>query len=252
MFRARSPQCHVASALLLGAIMLLLVSSGSASTKHETETGTCSGSGNDGQECVGDANEYVKEALDEEQEDVYPCTVYIAESSIPNAGLGTYTGIPMEMGDTVFSGPIIAHIDAGAEERDQGDYFWDEALFPFPLFDTDFPSNFLEFGATNSHPTLFNLDSTMKEFKRDSAGLHRFKDPGTGAFTTYNGLKWEATRHIEAGSELFIDIGEDYFRYREEKIGHVPTVEDYEIANQMILDALQMKDKEDWTEEGYD
>jgi len=249
MFRARSHQRDVASAFLLGT-MLFFVSSAIASTKHKTETDTRSGSGN-GQECVGDANQYLKEGLDEEKED-YPCTFYIAESSIPNAGLGTYTGIPMEKGTKSFGGPVFAHVDAAAEGRDHGDYFWDEPIFSFPLFDTDFPSIFLEFGATNSHPTLFNLDSTLEGFKRDSAGLHRFKDPGAGAFTTYTGLKWEATRHIEAGSELFVDIGEGYFQEREHKIGHVPTEEDYEIADQILLDYLQMKHKEDWTEEGYD
>jgi len=192
-------------------------------------------------------------SLDDEEKE-YPCTMYLAESSISNAGIGTYTAIPMEMRQTEASlgGPIIAHIDAGEEEREHGDYFWDENLFPYPLFDTHFPSLFLEFGATNSHPTLFNLDSTLEGFKRDSAGLHRFKDPGAGAFTTYTGLKWEATRHIEAGSELFVDIGEGYFQYREEKIGHVPTEKDYEQADKMIHDATKMQLKEKWTLESYD
>jgi hypothetical protein len=189
----------------------------------------------------------------EEQEEDFPCTLWIAESSIPNAGLGTYTAIPMEKGELVasFGDPIIAHIDTTHEEIDS-DYHWDESLFHFPLFDTDFPSMFMDFGATNSHPTLANLKSSFKNFKRDSAGLHRSKDPGAGAITMYNHLDWEITDNIQAGSELFVDIGTGYFEAREKKIGYVRTEGDYEIADKVLFDALELVRKEELTEEDYE
>jgi hypothetical protein len=238
------------SPFLLGLVLFSVVST-SALTEHTAQSGTCSGISD--QECVGDVGEIKWPGAEEEEEEDFPCTLYIAESSIPNAGLGTYTAISMEIGQIAASlgDPLIAHIDVTYEQEGDTDYHWAEPFFPFPLFDTDFPSLFMDFGATHGHSTLANLKASFKTFKRDSAGLHRFKDPGAGAITMYHDLNWEITENVPAGSELFVKIG-PASQAREKKIGYVPTGEDYEIADKVLFDALDLVRTEELTEEDYE
>eukprot|EP00978_Attheya_sp_CCMP212_P046946 scaffold421141_cov31-Attheya_sp.AAC.1 len=172
------------------------------------------------------------------------CGMYIAESSIPNAGFGMYAGTPIAKGDYVGVGGdyvggslsdagyelVIALHDAAFANIDEvgGDYYWDDSLFPYPLMDTAYPSYFLELGVANHHATLSNMAPTFTEFKRNSAGLHRYSDPGTGAISMLHGINWKATEDIVAGSELFCDIGPGFFEDREKTIGYVPQEGDFE------------------------
>ena len=59
---------------------------------------------------------------------------------------------------------------------------------------------------------LINVEPSDTEM--DTAGLHRSKDPGTGAFTPYYDHAGLAVRDIKEGEELFINYGTDYFKSR--------------------------------------
>ena len=58
----------------------------------------------------------------------------------------------------------------------------------------------------NCHFRLSNVRETWTRY--DTAGLHRSKDPGVGAFTGYHGREGIATKDLTEGSELFVDYGE--------------------------------------------
>ena len=69
----------------------------------------------------------------------------------------------------------------------------------------------LGFGAAaNSFLDLVNVEegdprNTMPNM------LHRSKDPGVGAFTTYHDRKSSAKVNIKAGQELFVNYGQHWY-----------------------------------------
>ena len=58
----------------------------------------------------------------------------------------------------------------------------------------------------NCHFRLNNVDETWA--KSDTAGLHRGKDPGAGAFTDHHDRHGHAEKALDAGSEIFVSYGE--------------------------------------------
>eukprot|EP00978_Attheya_sp_CCMP212_P005768 scaffold12879_cov50-Attheya_sp.AAC.4 len=244
---------HLIVIFLVGLLLLSIIAPATSSDNDET--------------CINSAENENNSTYSNKKDDAFPvCGMYIAESSIPNAGFGMYAGTPIAKGDYVggdYLGDgalggtgyelIIALHDAASTDEDGGDYYWDETLFRYPLMDTDYYSRFLEFGPANSHATLWNIAPTFTEFKRNSAGLHRYNDPGTGAISTLHGINWEATDDIEAGSELFCDVGPQYFKEREETIGYVPQEGDFQTVDEMMYEALEIIgdreiSQEDWND----
>lgn len=76
------------------------------------------------------------------------------------------------------------------------------------------------FGATaNSFLPLVNVEEGWP--RRDSAGLHRSKDPGVGAFTEYYGRQATATKKIHKGEEFYVDYGHEWFTGRD-YLGPIP------------------------------
>lgn len=72
----------------------------------------------------------------------------------------------------------------------------------------------------------------------DYAGLPR-TSPGIGAFTPWHDRNSLATADIVAGSELFVDYGHSYFiGSREEIYGLIPFLEDYERADEILVQYL--------------
>ena len=61
----------------------------------------------------------------------------------------------------------------------------------------------------NSVLDMHNVESTHGS-TYDTAGLHRSKDPGSGAFTPYYGTHTVSTEPIEAGSEIFAAYGDTW------------------------------------------
>jgi hypothetical protein len=58
----------------------------------------------------------------------------------------------------------------------------------------------------NCHFRLSNVHEGWTFY--DTAGLHRSKDPGSGAITGYHGREATATKDLRAGSEIYVDYGE--------------------------------------------
>jgi hypothetical protein len=170
------------------------------------------------------------------------CDLYIAESTIPNAGLGIFTAKAREPGESIGNGDVcIPQIDIdwhhGAEDVDNfADFVWDGRVLgmgtevePFELVHAFCPG--LD-AAVNSHAALVNVDVGLPLF--DERGLHRSKDPGVGAFSAYHNGTSSVKSYIPQGGELFKSYGDAWFRSREEMFGPIPVRADLQTAEWLL------------------
>jgi hypothetical protein len=178
------------------------------------------------------------------------CLLYLAESTIPNAGLGMFTGVTVEKGHLLgrVGDAAFATVDqdwhmssaAGTVSKHSGDYHW-----PLTNYDWNAPDIGLDneaedvsvtvngFGAApNCHFSLLNVDEHEATF--DAAGLDRYSSPGAGAITPWWNRTSTATRDIAAGSELYVDYGPNWFTSREGHFQLVPLSSSYEKALEFL------------------
>ena len=81
----------------------------------------------------------------------------------------------------------------------------------------------------------FRLSNVRESFtKYDTAGLHRSKDPGAGAYSGYHGREGIAIKDLPKGGEIFVDYGEHWFTLREDTLGLVPVAESYVLAEPLL------------------
>ena len=95
----------------------------------------------------------------------------------------------------------------------------------------------------NSHTGLVNVDMARPSI--DTAGLHRSKDPGVGAFSTHYNLGWTAKNSIPAGMELFAGYGDSWFEGREETFGPIPLKPDFQKADKIMKKFWRMVGERD-------
>ena len=114
------------------------------------------------------------------------------------------------------------------------DYTWN----PNPLHmehESMFDVHAASFGfgaAVNCILDLVNVDETSVQ--NDNAGLHRGKDPGVGAFTSYHNRQAMATQPIEPGHELFASYGLEWFRSRRHSLPPIPLLNDLKRGNDLL------------------
>jgi len=161
--------------------------------------------------------------LGEEEE----CRLYLAESSIPNAGMGMFSGINVEEGD-IFGNPDISLPWFDVTDNDQSmlkRYIWlgytmgiDNESDNVEVFNPGTLS------LVNGHTFLDNVKISNTVIK-DQQNLHRSKDAGFGAFSPYVNVQVEAMEPIIAGQELFADYGDDWYQYetRKKKFENAPS-----------------------------
>ena len=188
------------------------------------------------------------------------CGLYLAESTIPGAGLGAFTGVDRKPGDVILPGEVMVPIyDANYHLQALGpkivkrkdwdyldptrDYVW----YGFDLgmqYESSTPYEHMSgiaYGldaAINCHLALYNADKDYAAY--DFANLHRSIDPGIGAFTPYHNASTKATRNLHAGSELFKSYGDQWFTDRSDTFGVLPLTKDYSVADAMIKKLLQI------------
>jgi SET domain len=178
------------------------------------------------------------------------CTLYLAESTIPGAGLGIYTGIDHEKGG-ILSGPDVVHLfvdDTITEGNVLNEYFWSSFVSGGYYEAVRAKSMIPGVGTlSNGFAPLLNA---MPVMGASSTGTAEPTDAGRGAYSTYQDHFFAATRSIRAGEEIFLDYGEDYFRDRVEKFGMIPMVADYEWAQEKVVSVVaqfeQGISQEDW------
>lgn len=146
------------------------------------------------------------------------CGVYMAESTLGVANLGIYTGIPLQEGDVLNYPEIVVPLLFREWHKHGGDSLdgtlWDRYIWEGPVVNLEEMKNLLDtesskagfipgVGCTiNSRLDLKNIESTHGS-TYDTAGLHRSKDAGSGAFSPYHSSKTVAIRTIPAGGEIF-------------------------------------------------
>ena len=156
------------------------------------------------------------------------CHIWLGPSSLEGAGLGMFAGRDFEEYEVLAEDLVIPIYDLLLHNADDTDFtfLWDEytwhgdsVMIDHECFN-DCSGASPGFGATaNSFLPLVNVEEGWP--RRNSAGLHRSKDPGAGAFTEYHGRQSTARKTINRGEELFVDYGPEWFTGRD-YLGPIP------------------------------
>jgi hypothetical protein len=145
------------------------------------------------------------------------CGLYMAESTIPFAGLGIFSGIDRKVGDAVGNGDIcipLYDLETHNEENffnPFSDYVWGGEVMgmKFEVEGEDIEANCPGLDCViNCNLALINVAKATPLF--DDAGLHRSKDPGAGSSTPYHNGTTTVIRDIPAGGELFKNYGNSW------------------------------------------
>lgn len=183
-----------------------------------------------------------------------PCQLYLAQSTIPNAGLGVFAGTNYKYGDMIgrvgdAAFPTVdqdwhnSPANEGASHtRSEGDYHWPLTNYDWQASDIgmdyegeDVSATVTGFGAApNCHFRLNNVQEHMASY--DTMGLNRYTSPGAGASTPWFNRSSTAANDIVAGSELFVDYGPHWFMSREGVFQLVPLITDYAKAQQFLME----------------
>ena len=144
------------------------------------------------------------------------CGFFMAESSLPRAGLGVYTALPLAKGD--FAQPshdlVLNYFLHQPQVHDNRNGMWTWQGYHFGA---QFLRNREEghvYAATAGIVTLNNNMNEKKfathlqyadpDFIFSNGGLERQKDPGAGAITHFFGATTKTLRDVEPGSELLL------------------------------------------------
>ncbi|KAL7558649.1 hypothetical protein ACA910_010025 [Epithemia clementina (nom. ined.)] len=169
------------------------------------------------------------------------CTLYIAESTIPNAGLGTFTVTPRIFGESLGAGDLcIPYLDLAWHYPKQffydpfADYVWMGNQMGMAREDPG--SSIVAFctglgSIVNSHSALINA---RRAIPRYDPYLKRREHPGAGAISPYQNATSTVIRAIPAGAELFKSYGDEWFAGRTRQFGHVPLIASYEEAEKIL------------------
>ncbi|EEC49604.1 predicted protein [Phaeodactylum tricornutum CCAP 1055/1] len=172
------------------------------------------------------------------------CGVYMAPSTLgEDTNLGIYTGKALRTDDVV-NFPEIAipllfrewgeHVEGIADGALWDRYIWEGEVADLETYtDRNRIDNRAVFvpgvGCTvNSVLDMNNIESTHGS-TYDTAGLHRSRDPGTGAFSPYHSALTTAVTDIAPGAELFASYG-DYW---------VPSIPGVQVTLDEVLDVTE-------------
>ena len=180
-----------------------------------------------------------------------PCLLYLAQSTIPNAGLGMFTGTTLSPGQLIGRSGDMAFPTTDQDwhnspsvgdfsSKSEADYHWPLTNYDWHAKDIgmeneaeDISVTVTGFGAApNCHFRLLNSDEGPAVY--DGGGLDRYTSPGAGAISTWVNRTTTAAWDVQAGSELFVDYGPNWFLSRPHVFGLVPLSENYERAQEFL------------------
>ena len=147
------------------------------------------------------------------------CGIWFAKSTIPGGGIGIFAGkdFEPEQGLLPVGDVVIPLVDSKLHRSRNYNFLWDEYTWEGAslLMEKEGVSKRLSaaspgFGAAvNCFIDLVNVKETVP--MNTNTGLHRSKDPGVGAFSTYWNRETIASKPIKAGHELFATCKYLYF-----------------------------------------
>ena len=151
------------------------------------------------------------------------CGLYVAKSTIENAGLGIFTANSIKRGKSIGSGDIVIQIpDANPYFLSSMkvltyDYLWEGQETGGQYEGQRVSSVVAGIGMlANGHATDFNAVQPL-EATVDSGELHRHTHYGAGAISHYWNYTFYASKDIAAGGEVFVNYGSNWFMERKEK-----------------------------------
>jgi len=179
------------------------------------------------------------------------CELYIAESSIPGAGIGIFSGVTKSKDELIGNGdkaiPLVDTDwhnggDLGGESFNPAqDYVWSGQCMGMVLetFDDREISAFWPGidAMVNCHSGLLNVEKATPVY--DEGGIHRSKHPGAGSVSPYNAAESTVTRDIPVGGELFKSYGEDWFIQRP-WMGMIPVLSSYYEVLDLMSDMVDL------------
>lgn len=144
---------------------------------------------------------------------IFPgCQLYLAKSTIPNAGLGLFSSVSITGGHSVSEPDIIIQlIDALNMGSILSDYAWNPEHFG-GQFEGETVHSIL--------PGVGSLANAVSDFREantiffgirdvDEADVPRTHAPGAGAFTHYHNVSFYALKDISPGDEILITYNND-------------------------------------------
>jgi hypothetical protein len=176
------------------------------------------------------------------------CGLYMAESAIPGSGLGMFAAIPIRANQRIFYGDVVVNVEDFPLNIKLRNWFYQDFTSPVQgwLLDSYFwnPTNTLGLHEAddvqsiipglgmlaNSHTGLVNAVTVAPQRVED---LHRGRDPGAGASTTFHDHHFISAGDIEAGAELFVAYGDSWFRDRKD-LGMIPLSTSFKKADRLL------------------
>ena len=183
------------------------------------------------------------------------CELYLADSTVPGAGIGIFSGVAKASGDFIGNGDkAIPLVDAYWHNGHLGsdffnptaDYVWDGVSMGMrmEIFDVNDISAFWPGidAMVNCHSGLLNLQKATPVY--DEGGIHRSKHPGAGGVSPYGADESVVIRDIPVGGELFKNYGEDWFIQRA-WLGQIPVQSNYYYVLELMSDMVALLDEID-------
>ena len=181
------------------------------------------------------------------------CNLYLAPSTIPGAGLGIFTSIPLPNGTPLPAGgdgiiPIsdMDHHNDGSSDKE--DYHWiiseyswsSKSISHIMEYEADKTSGYgWGYSALpNCHFWMNNVQESAAQY--NTLGYDRSNSPGAGAFTGYYNRMAHASEDIAPGHELFVSYGIQWFITRENYMGLIPREEHYEVGEAFVEEAAEL------------
>ena len=191
---------------------------------------------------------------DEHHRTSKPCSVYLAPSSIPGAGMGMFTTDAVKANEVILpaDGPSIPIIDPDYSEKSLqswvdlfSSYWWERGSSDVALYEAQHSIEYqITMGALpNTHPFLNNFGAGFPSVvPYDDSMMDRSIDPGAGAFSYHMGRTTIALRDIEAGEEIFLEYPEGYT-----KSLNIPSRDNYLEAGRILSGLLKNKTKSQYS-----
>ena len=183
------------------------------------------------------------------------CGLFLAESAIPNSGLGMYTAKGFDNAERLFHGEVVIQVEDYEVNMKLARWYhgdFSDTPLNYWLLDSYYWHSHTSVGQfegqsifsiipglgmlANSHPGLINCDIQKPTQTHD---LNRLSDPGAGASTTYHDLHYLTTQSLEVGEEIFVRYGDAWFEQRP-YLGSIPLENDFIRADAMLAKFLQV------------
>lgn len=173
----------------------------------------------------------------ENEETVSSCSLYLAESTIPNSGYGLFSGVdsPHVIGQPDIAINVIdvvnANIFSGLEMA-LSQYSWESNLVGGQFEGKASVALLPGVGSlSNGNPNNYNAVLARGYSEIDEADLTRMFSPNAGAISHYHNISFVQNKNkssINQGDEIFVNYGDKWF---EERVKHAILDSDYTTDN---------------------